>query len=125
MSCGVGQMWLGSHRLAATAPIGPLAWEPPHAAGVALKRPKKKKNESEFHIREDIPDLNTAHFVSISCSVDLYTSSSDAIPGNGHDGSELVGRRGDQQLYDPQINVVYRGKPERPEKPEFSSKGGV
>ena len=43
MSCGVGQMWLGSHRLAATAPIGPLAWEPPHAAGVALKRPKKKK----------------------------------------------------------------------------------
>ena len=38
----------GSHaavaRLAAAAPIGPLAWELPYAAGVALKR-KKKKNE--------------------------------------------------------------------------------
>ena len=29
-------------RPAATAPIRPLAWEPPCAAGVALKRPKKK-----------------------------------------------------------------------------------
>ena len=28
----------------ATAPIRPLAWEPPYATGVALeKRPKKKK----------------------------------------------------------------------------------
>ena len=25
------------------APIGPLAWEPPYAAGVALKSQKKKK----------------------------------------------------------------------------------
>jgi len=27
----------------ATALIGPLAWEPPHAMGAALKRQKKKK----------------------------------------------------------------------------------
>ena len=27
---------------AAVALIGPLAWEPPYASGVALKRPKKK-----------------------------------------------------------------------------------
>ena len=48
MSCGVGHrqgldlvlMWMW-HRLAAVAPIQPLAWEPPHAAGVALKRKKK------------------------------------------------------------------------------------
>ena len=33
-------LWLW-HRLAATAPIQPLAWEPPYAAGTALKRPKK------------------------------------------------------------------------------------
>jgi len=39
------------HRLAATAPIGPLAWEPPYAAGAAQemakrqKKKKKKKNE--------------------------------------------------------------------------------
>ena len=32
----------------ATAPIGPLAWEPPYAAGVALKRPKKKKIAQSF-----------------------------------------------------------------------------
>ena len=37
-------MWLGSHvavavvcRPAAAAPIRPLAWEPPYAAGAALK----------------------------------------------------------------------------------------
>ena len=54
MSCGVGQrlgsvpvlLWLQC-RPAATAPIGPLAWEPPYAAPEALKkgkRQKKKKN---------------------------------------------------------------------------------
>ena len=38
-------MWLGSQVAVATAtgPIGPLAWEPPYAMGVALKRPKKIK----------------------------------------------------------------------------------
>ena len=33
-------LWLW-HRLAAIAPIGPLAWEPPYAMGEALKRKKK------------------------------------------------------------------------------------
>ena len=53
MSCSVGcrcgldpaLLWLW-HRLAAIAPIPPLAWEPPYAAGVAqemAKRQKKKK----------------------------------------------------------------------------------
>jgi len=41
-------LWLW-HRLAATAPIRPLAWEPPYATGAALKkkdkRPKKKKKK--------------------------------------------------------------------------------
>ena len=38
-SCGVGQP--------ATAPIQPLAWEPPFAEGVALKdKKKKKRNEN-------------------------------------------------------------------------------
>ena len=44
MSCGVGRrhgsdpelLWLWP-RLEATAPIRPLAWEPPYAVGVALK----------------------------------------------------------------------------------------
>ena len=49
MSHGVGHrhgsdlalLWLW-HRLAVTAPIWPLAWEPPYAMGVALKRKKKE-----------------------------------------------------------------------------------
>ena len=43
--CGLDPklLWLWN-RLATTAPIWPLAWVPPHAAGAALKRPKKKKN---------------------------------------------------------------------------------
>ena len=35
-------LWLW-HRPAATALIGPLAWEPPYAASAALKRQKVKK----------------------------------------------------------------------------------
>ena len=50
LSCRVGcrcgwdpaLLWLWC-RLAATAPIWPLAWEPPYAMGLALKR-KKKQN---------------------------------------------------------------------------------
>ena len=50
MRCGVGRrcsldptlLWLW-HRLAATAPIGPLAWEPAYDVGAALKRQKDKK----------------------------------------------------------------------------------
>ena len=32
---------------AATAPIRPLAWDPSHATGADLKRPKKKKKEKK------------------------------------------------------------------------------
>ena len=47
VSCGVGcrcgldpaLLWLWC-RPAATAPIGPLAWEPPYAVGAALKKKK-------------------------------------------------------------------------------------
>ena len=52
MSCGVGLrhssdlalLWLW-RRPAATAPIQPLAWEPPYTVGVALKRQETKKND--------------------------------------------------------------------------------
>ena len=50
VNCGVGcrpisdlpllQLWL---RPVATAPIGPLAWEPPYAVGAALGMAKKQK----------------------------------------------------------------------------------
>ena len=39
-------LWLW-HRPAATALIGALAWEPPCAVGVALKRQKKKQNKTK------------------------------------------------------------------------------
>ena len=46
-------LWLWS-RLAATAPIRPLAWEPPYAGGAALgkkgkKTQKKKKKHPNIH----------------------------------------------------------------------------
>ena len=54
-------------RSAATAPIGPLAWEPPHAASAALKNKtkqnkkqnththtKKKKTQNVVHIHDGI-----------------------------------------------------------------------
>ena len=54
VSCGAGHrlgsdpawLWLWC-RPVATAPIGPLAWEPPYAVGVALKSKKKKRRERE------------------------------------------------------------------------------
>ena len=51
MSCGVGRrlgsdlelLWLW-RRLVAAAPVGPLAWEPPYAVVVALKRQTNRNN---------------------------------------------------------------------------------
>ena len=39
-------LWLWC-RLAAVVPVGPLAWEPPHAVGVALESKKKKKKKKK------------------------------------------------------------------------------
>ena len=59
MSCDVGYrhssdsklLWLWC-RLAAVALIGPLAWEPPYAMGVALKNKKQKKRVREGDLLE-------------------------------------------------------------------------
>ena len=45
-------LWLWC-RPAATAPTGPLAWEPPYAAGAALKK-KTKQNKTKKKL---LPDL--------------------------------------------------------------------
>ena len=55
MSCGVGHrcgsdpmlLWLW-RRLVATAPIRPLAWEPPYAAGAAQEIAKKKEKRNSL-----------------------------------------------------------------------------
>ena len=66
MSCGVGfrsssdLAWLWPwHRSAATARIGPLAWELPYAVGVAIKIFLKK---SELPIRNCHHSLTTQLF---------------------------------------------------------------
>ena len=55
MSCDVGcrrgsdptLLWLWC-RLAAAAPIQPLAWAPPYAAGAAHKMAKRQKKKKKF-----------------------------------------------------------------------------
>ena len=64
VSCGVVHrhgsdpelLWLWS-RTVATAPIRPLAWEPPYATGVALKKDKRQKNpkKSRIHMFNNQP----------------------------------------------------------------------
>ena len=65
MSCGVGcrlcldpaLLWLW-RRLAATAPMRPLAWEPPYAVRAAQemakrqKKKKEKKKEKRNHLTQ-------------------------------------------------------------------------
>ena len=53
VSCGVGRrhgsdlmlLWLW-YKPAAVASIGPIAWEPPYAAGVAIKRKPDQTHRS-------------------------------------------------------------------------------
>jgi len=52
------QMWLGSGVAvavvwAAAAPIWSLAWEPPYAAGAALKR-QRKQDRTEAGVEEEV-----------------------------------------------------------------------
>ena len=87
MSCGVGLrhvpdpmlLWLWC-RLAATAPIRPLAWEPPHAAGVALEKTKKKKKKKK---RKDVPtyviNYPYKHFLSAYCKLENMLHAGDTM----------------------------------------------
>ena len=82
MSCGVGcrrgsdpaLMWLWC-RPAATAPIRPLAWEPPYAAGAAQrsgKKTKKIKNKKIKKIKKKLhmQEKKKCH-VTQSCILDM------------------------------------------------------
>ena len=78
MSCGVGRrrgsdpalLWLW-HRPAATAPIQPLAWEPPYAAGAALEKAKRQKKEKKE--KEKKEGINFAGIDSGKVSVVLMS----------------------------------------------------
>ena len=62
VSCGVGcrcgsdlaLLWLWC-RPTAVALIGPLAWEPPYATGVALKS-KQQQQQQTLHYQTDFQD---------------------------------------------------------------------
>ena len=79
MSCGVGcrrssdpalpRLWC---RPAARAPIAPLAWEPPCALGVALKRQKDQKKRDKT-ARNNYPPNDNHSFPSaeLRCLIQL------------------------------------------------------
>ena len=60
MSCGVGhrhssdtlllRLW---YRLAVTAPIQPLAWEPPYATSTALRQKRQKQTNKQTNEEEE------------------------------------------------------------------------
>ena len=66
MSYGVGcrrgsdpaLLWLW-HRPAAAAPIRPLAWGPPYAAGVDLKKQKTKKTKTKQNKKQQQKKLES------------------------------------------------------------------
>ena len=58
-----GLLWLWC-RLAATAPIQPLAWEPPYAMCAALKKKKTKKKK-----KKKVKKENLYHSLSVSNGV--------------------------------------------------------
>ena len=88
MSCGgshrhgleMALLWLWC-RLAATASIRPLAWEPPYAVGAAFKKSKKrpKKNvDSNMHMKRcstgnhqgnSVKTTMTYHFMPVSIAI--------------------------------------------------------
>ena len=59
--CGCGV------RPAAAAPIRPLAWELPYAAGAALKREKKKKKKKQAQKGGDLLRVVWAEVAGRSC----------------------------------------------------------
>ena len=65
VSCGVGRrhgsdpafLWLW-RRLVATALIGPLAWEPPYAAGAVQEIAKRQKNKKTKQNKKNEPHVS-------------------------------------------------------------------
>ena len=61
MTCGVRSQRRGSdpallwlwHRAAAVAPIQPLAWDIPYAAGAALKSTHTQKERNDTYVLKD------------------------------------------------------------------------
>ena len=86
VSCGVGRrrgldpalLWLW-RRLAAPAPIRPLAWEPPCASGVALEKAKRQKKKKVFNEVLKVKDIMTFLF-SLSAGLHILHMQHILIP---------------------------------------------
>jgi len=77
VSCGVGcrrgsdpaLLWLW-RRLVATAPIRPLAWEPPYVAGAAQEMPERqKKNKKQ---KKEVACTTPSHMLELFPELQKY-----------------------------------------------------
>ena len=59
-------LWLW-RRLAATAPIGPLAWEPPYAAGSSSRKGKKTKKQNKKQTKKKTVKYTTEYVKYLLC----------------------------------------------------------
>ena len=108
MSCGVGcrhgsepaLLWL-RHRPAAAAPVQPLAWELPYAAGATWKE-KKKKREKERNV-DNIREVQVITSLPPLKSPDLECSHSFHSPWN-------VGRKWTRAAQGPSPLSLQPGK---------------
>ena len=81
VSCGVGHscgtdltlLWLW-RRLAATALIRPLAWEPPYAVGVALEKTKTKNKKKNFPSSKILLEFYFQNCCSLNHGVKIFIS---------------------------------------------------
>ena len=107
MSCGLGGrcssdpvlLWLW-HRLAAVAPIRPLACKPPCAMSMALK---KKKSHSKF-----IPQIFTEHLLWAKCPINplprrVGSSLQDASSAALEAHEELLMKKGTASAPTPMV----------------------
>ena len=87
MSCGVGcrcgsdpeLLWLW-YRLAAAALIQLLAWEPPYAEGMALRRQKKEKKRKKKRKKKIRGRASGHHCISFCVATYLFPGRASASP---------------------------------------------
>ena len=75
-------LWLW-RRTVATAPIGPLAWEPPYAMGVAQRNSKKTGKKKKRRDKEAVSVLYIHRHLSLS-DREVHTPWPPELASGGH-----------------------------------------